>query len=100
MTPLLVLEDSVTAQLLQNPEFQTAFPQLKAFIPPASNDPKKCGSCAATRIAQQRALLMDGARSAIAALGPQDKVRLKQIVGAQQVRLSYRAGHRHVKLTF
>jgi len=100
MTPLLVLEDSVTEQLLRNPEFQTAFPNLQAYIPPQASDPKKCGSCAAASIAQQKALLLDGARSAIAQLSPQEKVRLKQIVGAQQVRLSYRAGHRYVKLTF
>mgnify|MGYP000995277950 CR=1 FL=1 len=100
-TKLLILDDAGIKRLLRMPAVVQAFPFMKAAAAKeAAAVPRRgCGGCRGKR----RANVSDyeGIRSAIGGLPPAAKIQLKQLLGAEQIRVYFlNTNRQRVKLTF
>lgn len=86
MIKMAVIEDATIARMVSESQF--------AVIPCLAN--KKdillsgggggCGSCAKARAERQKQALSE-IKSCLAAMGPEDRIKLKQLLNAEQVRI-------------
>lgn len=99
MAKLVVIEDDVIKSLLRNPQAVGAFPFMKAAA--ERETPKKKRGCNCGAKNRQNASTYAGIKAAIAGMPPEKKAQLKQILGADQLRVYY-TNHKKqtVKLTF
>ena len=81
---MVVIENNTIDALVTNPTFREGFPHLAGLIKPKTTKPG-CGRCRK----KQRATLGEyrAFKSALAAMEPQDKIRLKQFLDCKQVRV-------------
>jgi hypothetical protein len=98
--PLAVVEDSTLLSLASNPEAVREFPFLAGLASRAAKSAKKsCGSCG--RGAAERAAVYGSAKATLAGLTGDKKKRLKELLNAQKVRITYRnSSKRVIQLTF
>jgi hypothetical protein len=101
MTPLLVLEDAVITQMLRTPSVVAEFPfmsNLATRVNPPSKRPT-CKPCAAKRV--QNNFDYNGIKVAIGSLPNDQKLKLKQLLEADKLRLYYlNSRNQKVKMTF
>ena len=100
MSELVVIEDSTVLMMARDARYTNAIPCLAnkgdVFKPISGG----CGACARKRQQKQRQA-MATVKSCLAALSPEKKLELKQLLGAKKVRVVYsRAGGEIVQLTF
>jgi hypothetical protein len=98
--PMAVVEDSTLVSLAANPEAVREFPFLAGLATRAAKAGKRsCGSCG--RGAAERAAVYGSAKATLAGLTGDKKKRLKEILNAQKVRITYRNSSKKViQLTF
>lgn len=95
---LLVLEESALRSMAATARFVTAFPFLAALnAAPPTPAGRGCGSCQKNRAAGQQ---MNQVKLAISGMSADDKVRLKEMLGAQRARVTYNQNGRIVEKTF
>jgi hypothetical protein len=100
MQDLVVIEDGVILSLVSKPEFTQSIPCLANKAEMLKTSGGGCGSCAAKRRARAQQT-MSGIKSCLAALSPQKKTELKQLLNAKQLRVVYtNASGKVVQLTF
>ena len=95
---MVVIENNTIEALIANPAFREGFPHLARLIKPKVVKPG-CGRCRK----KQRATLAEYRefKSSLAAMEPQDKVRLKQFLDCKQVRVIHaNAANRIVERIF
>lgn len=100
MARLVVLEDSVIRQMLLRPDIVAAFPFMSAAAAKVSAVKKQKGCNCANK---NRSNLADysGIRGAIANMSNDSKLKLKQLLNAEELRLNYTNAKRQVvKMTF
>jgi hypothetical protein len=87
MTDLAVIEDSTILTMLQDRRFSDAIPCLfnKSEV---FRTHTGCGSCARKRQEKQRSE-MAKIKSCLAALSPEKKTALKQLLGAKKIRVVF-----------
>lgn len=100
MKELVIIEDSTVLMMARDARFSNAIPCLAnkgdVFKPYGGG----CGACARKRQQRQREE-MARVKSCLAALSPEKKAELKQLLDAKKVRVVYaRAGGEIVQLTF
>lgn len=99
---LAVVEESTIAGMAVNAEFLKEFPFLSAIgrtIKSENGKPRGCGGCG--RAAQERTAVFTAAKQAFASLDATKKRRLKELLKAQQVRITYMNNSgKVVQLTF
>jgi hypothetical protein len=83
LRPLITIENNTVDALAANLAFRQQFPQLAAMVRP--KEARTCGRCRK----RQRATLAEyrDFKNALAALPPEDKIRFKQFMHCQQVRV-------------
>ncbi len=96
---LMVLEESALRSMAATAKFVTAFPFLAVLnsSPPAPAGRGGCGGCQKNRAATQQ---MNQVKLAISGMSADDKVRLKEMLGAQRARVTYNQNGRVVEKTF
>lgn len=87
--PLVHLEDGVLTGMAVSDAFVREFPFLRNLAATLKALPSKCSACARSKAARDRAHALLTARAAIAGLPAERKRRLKELLGARQVRLRY-----------
>ena len=98
---LLVLEDGVVQGMASSSVFALEFPMLNPVK--AAQTAVAAGGCSACAARQRRAALLQALQSAkagIAAMPAEKKLRLKELLDAERVRLVYQSGGKSVTLTF
>lgn len=103
MSALLVLDDSAIRRMLNTPTIVSAFPFLRHAAARLQSESTSKGGCKPCQRRKQRANVGDyeGVRSAIGSLSVADKAKLKQLLGAEQVRVYFTNPKRQrVKMTF
>lgn len=99
MSDLVVIEDSTIMTLLQDRRFTDAIPCLFNKLEIFRHN-TGCGSCARKRQEKQRSE-MAKIKSCLAALSPDKKTTLKQLLGAKKVRVLFvNPAGQVVQLTF
>lgn len=89
LNPLLVIEDALIASMSANPVFLKELPFLAGIgRANAAAGTKKCGRCGSKASPQNTAYV--AARRAIAQLPADKKIKLKQLLNAERVRIRYR----------
>jgi hypothetical protein len=83
MRTMITIENSTIDGLVNNPTFRQQFPFLAAIVKPKEG--RNCGRCRK----RQRATLAEyrDFKNTLATMLPQDKVRLKQFLHCQSVRV-------------
>lgn len=101
MAQLLVLEDSVITQMLRSQEIVAEFPFMTHMAQRVAPRANKGGCKPCQRKQRQNVWDYNGIKQAIANLPNSHKIRLKQILNAEKLRLYY-TNHRgqKVKMTF
>jgi hypothetical protein len=100
MTELAIIEDSTILTMLRDPRFTEAIPCLANKLALFKQAAGGCGTCAQKRKEKQRTE-MAKIKSCLAALAPDKKVALKQLLDAKKVRVTYvNAAGTVVQLTF
>lgn len=100
MAELVTIEDSTVLTMVNNKDFAQAIPCLFNKAPIFRNSTGGCGACARKRQQRVRDELAK-IKSCLAALSPDKKNKLKQLLGANKVRVVYtRPGGEVVQLTF
>lgn len=85
----VTLENSVIQSLLRRPEVVQAFPFMQQAAAQLSSSKKSgCGSCGKKN--RSNAADYEGLKQAIAQMGQENLVRLREFLGASQVRLVYK----------
>jgi hypothetical protein len=99
---LAVIEESTIAGMAVNSEFLKEFPFLSSIgrtIKSENGKPRGCGGCG--RAAQERTAVFTAAKQALASLDSTKKRRLKELLKAQQARITYMNNSgKVVQLTF
>jgi hypothetical protein len=86
MKPIVVIEDSTIARMVQDEKFTSALPCLsgqKDAIMPASTG---CGSCAKARADKQRAALR-AIKTCLSGMSQENRIKLKELLDAAQVKV-------------
>ncbi len=99
---LVVLEDSLLTSMAGNSAFVAEFPFLAplARVLSAAAPRSSCGGCGRTSSAPPLTPY-GAAKAAIAAMPVAKKVRLKELLNARQLRVTYSGGNgRQIKYTF
>ena len=100
MTDIVVIEDSMILSLIRDPAYEQAIPCFANKKEVFENSGGGCGSCAAKRRARQKQS-MAGIKGCLAALSPEKKTELKQLLNTKQIRVVYtNASGKVVQLTF
>ena len=94
---LAVLEDSALRSMASQARFVSSFPFLAALNTAPVPARGGCGSCQKNRAASQQ---MNQVKLAISSMSAEDKVRLKEMLGAQRARVTYNQNGRVVEKTF
>ncbi len=95
---LVVVEDGTIASMAGNAAFLAEFPFLASLRDAAV---PKCGGCKSSSQARARADLFGAAKRTLAGMASDKKRKLKELLNAQQVRITYKtAANRIVALTF
>lgn len=96
---LVVLEESFLASLANQASFLQEFPFLTTL---KSLAPKKggCGGCKARKQNNARAQAFTAVKASIASMGDDQKRKLKSMLNAKQVRVSYKQGTKIIQHTF
>lgn len=99
---LVVIEDSTLASMRNNPAIVAEFPFLKesATAGAAQRIGRGCGGCAGRRLSRARIEAATKLKQSLAGMGDDRKRRLKELLGAQKVRIAYRVGNRIVEHLF
>jgi sulfur relay (sulfurtransferase) complex TusBCD TusD component (DsrE family) len=100
---IVVVEDSLLAQMASDPRFTQQFPFLQAVKPvSAQKRPtvRSCGGCAGRRGVQNQPTAASQAKVSLANMNDAQKQKLKELLGTQQVRVTYRSGNRIVEHIF
>ena len=95
--PLVVIEDSLLQAMATNADIRREFPFLAAATR-AQPRSTGCGSCS-RRTATQNAVI-SRVKQQLAGLDDSKKRRLKDLLNARQVRVTYRHGNKIRQLTF
>jgi hypothetical protein len=99
MSSLLVIDDAAIKRFLANDTIVAEFPFMRGMAAKQASKKKPC-KCGGNK---NRANVAEyaGIKSAIAGMPAEKKARLKQLVGAEQIRMYYTNNKRQkVKLTF
>lgn len=86
---LLVLEDDKIRSLMQNTLLLEAFPFLKNAAQQIANSKPKCGKCG--RAAEN--VHIRSVKVAIAGMSKEAQQKFKDVTGASQIKVVYRAGN-------
>ena len=99
---LAVIEESTIAGMAMNKAFLAEFPFLASVgrtIRSENGKPKGCGGCG--RAAQERSAIFTAAKQAISSMDSTKKRRLKELLNAQQARLTFKNNSgKVIQLTF
>lgn len=97
---LFVIEDSHLAAWSANARFVAEFPFLKGLA--AARPAGGCGGCGGRRATGgAAAAAFNAAKQSIAGMGDDRKRRLRELLGAKQLRIVYSDGNgRTIRLTF
>lgn len=97
---LVVIEDSLLAVMAASVTYTKEFPFLKSLATPLSTKPGGCGKCGKSNRDMSQAFR--AAKAAISSLPSERKRRLKELVGAERLRVTYinPANKRVIVLTF
>lgn len=99
MARLIVLEDSAIRSMLQNNAIVNEFPFMKAAAEKVQ--PKKRRGCKCGAKGRSNSTDFSGIRAAIAGMSLENKAKLKQLLGTDEVRLYYtNVKRQRVKMTF
>lgn len=93
---VLVLEDTVLMTLAMNPNFVKEFPFLANGAKPAAKG--KCAPC--NRAAARRVQTMHVIKQSIVNMGSEKKLRLKEMLSAEKIRLRLAQNGKVVEYTF
>ncbi len=86
---LVVLEDGALTAMALNPELRAEFPALAPLARIAKTTQRAgCGSCG--RAGQEKALVFQQVKQALASMDAAKKRKLKEHLNAQSVRILYR----------
>lgn len=96
---LVVIEAGTLVGLAGNATALQEFPFLNSIKQTATRKPG-CGSCARAKLNQKRDDAINSAKSHIAGLASDRKTRLKQILNAEKLRVSYMRNKKRITLTF
>ena len=89
---LVVIEEGTLTSMATNAAFLAEFPFLASL---AQRTKKKgCGGCG--RAGQERAQLFGAAKAALAGMASEKKRRLKEMLNAQQIQITYKAANNRV----
>lgn len=98
---MVVIDDSLLASMAGNRAFLAEFPFLAKVreLTQARVNPG-CGGCQGKAAPTPRNLLLGSLKATVASMGDAKKLKLKQMLNTQQVRISYLSGTRVVQHTF
>jgi hypothetical protein len=100
MTPLVTIEDSTILTMIADSRFADTIPCLMNKAELFKKQATGCGACARKRQQKQRDE-MAKIKSCLGALSSDKKIELKQLLGAQKIRITFaRPGGEVVQLTF
>lgn len=95
---LVVIEEGTLTSMAGNAAFLAEFPFLATLVQKTQRR-GGCGGCG--KAAQERARIFGAAKTALAGLASDKKRRLKELLNAQQVRITYKTpANKVVALTF
>lgn len=89
---LVVIEDKTVRMMLADPRFLEAVPCLREGKKRLSNVAKTCGRCSARRVMMHKQA-MNGIRACMAGLTGRQRVQVKKLLRAKQVRVILRGKH-------
>lgn len=95
---LVIIEESLLSTMAHNPVYLKEFPFLKAIQGQAART--GCGSCGSRAADTSRATVFTSAKQVLASMADDKRRKLKQLLNAQQVRVSYKQGSRIIQHTF
>lgn len=100
LRPLVVIEDALLMNISQSKIFLNEFPVLAQLKATATVKPN-CGGCAGRKQRAAHSVNTGQVKRALASLPTEKKQRLRQLLKAQHVRVTYMdAGGRKVQVTF
>ena len=100
MVDMVTIEDSTVLTMLQDARFTSEIPCLFNKLEVFRNGPGSCGACARKRQQKQRTE-MAAIKACLAALAPDKKQALKNLLGAKKVRVVFaQPSGEVVQLTF
>jgi len=98
---LVILEDGTLASLAHNKQFLREFPFLKALQPYTTGRPSGCGSCGANaKYGRERTAAFSRAKQSLANMGDPKRRKLKALLNADKVRVTYKSGKRIIQHNF
>ena len=99
MAVLTEINDTKTQQLLNDPNMRRAFPFLATAYAKMNGAKKSCQTCG--RKKRTNTADLADVRKSLATMSVENKVKLKEMLGAQQVSVKYNNGKgKNIKLRF
>lgn len=95
---LVFIEDGVLLSMALNETYLREFPFLNALRAATNSGRPRCGRCQEDK--NSRASILAAAKRTLAGLDSTRKERLKELLNAEKVRISYIDGKRSVERTF
>lgn len=85
---LVVIEEGTITSMASNDTFKKEFPFLASLATKTANKRGGCGGCG--RAAAERTAVFTAAKQALAGMDSDKKRRLKELLNAAQVRITYK----------
>ena len=92
---LLILEDAVILSMAMNPTFVKAFP----FLAPLKKLSKAAKSCCNGKSTGLKPAI-NNIKGALRGMGNAQKIKLKELLHTDKLRIKYREGNRIMEVTF
>lgn len=97
---LVIIEEGLLTSMASNANFLKEFPCLKPIQGVQSAPRGGCGSCGGRRAGTERSAVYTQVKQNLASMGDDKRRLLKQMLNANQVRLTYKSGSRIIMHTF
>ena len=98
---LIIIEDGLLSSMASNKQFLSEFPFLKGLQQYAQGRQPGCGTCGgAAKVNAAKAVVFTAAKQTLAQMGDSKRRKLKQLLNAEKVRVTYKSGSKIVQHTF
>ena len=96
---LVVIEESLIISMANDKRFTKEFPFLSSLATYNGANGGGCGGCGKGS-SSDRAVALTSAKQTLAGMGDNKKRKLKELLNAKQIRITYRMGSKTVQHTF